>query len=56
MIAASTAAAKPPRLRLLRRLWADYLKPRRGLIALALACAVGVALCSAALAKVLNRR
>jgi len=52
----ATPAAAPPnaRARLLRRLWADYLAPRRTLLFVALGCAVVVAVCSAGLAKQLE--
>lgn len=45
---------RPSRARLLRRLWGEYLVPRKRLIAVALACAVAVAAATAALAEILR--
>ncbi len=54
MSAASSSLQPSSRRRLLRRLWVDYLAPRRALVLTALACAVIVAVCSAGLAKQLE--
>ena len=54
MTVASTASEAPTRRGLAGRLFRDYLRPRWKGLALALACAVGVALLSAALGSLMN--